>query len=165
MPDVGSENIMTIRPMTEQDDVPVSRIVSDCYRLIAEPDGLTPEQCDGLIAERCQPEHMSINRDRYTCHVAEQNGIVAGFIAASGSNIEELFVDPDQHRCGIATALFQTVEADCQPPALTVNTTGFGVPFYESMGMSIVGKRLVTFGPLEGRELLQLKKEKDLTSA
>ena len=46
--------MMTIRLMTEQDDVPVSRIVSGCYRFIAEPDGLTTEQLDRMISERCR---------------------------------------------------------------------------------------------------------------
>jgi hypothetical protein len=143
--------------MVKTDDIPVSRIVSDCYRLISEPDSITPDQRDRMISERCQPDHMAIHRGRYSCHVAEQNGHVVGFIAASSGNIEELFVDPKQHRCGIATALFQKVEADSQNPSLTVSTTGFGVPFYLAMGMHITGRRLVTFGPLEGNELIQLE--------
>ena len=85
---------MIVRSMTELDDSPVSQIVSDGYRLIAEPDGLTPEQCDKMIAERSQPKHMAINRERFTCNVAEENGAVIGFIAFSSNKIEELFVDP-----------------------------------------------------------------------
>jgi len=146
--------------MTAHDDLAVSRIVSACTRFIAGPDGFTPEQRDRLIVERCQPAHMAVNRDRYSCHVAEQDGSVVGFVAHSGSSIEELFVDPDHHRQGIGTALFQKVEADCQDSVLTVGTTGFGVPFYEAMGMHVTGKRLVTFGPLEGRELIQLEKRR-----
>ena len=138
----------------------MSWIVSESYRLISEPDGLTPDQRDRMIAERCQPEHMAINRERYTCHVAEVDGAVVGFIAASDNNIEELFVAPGRHRQGIATALFRKVEADCQHSVLTVGTTGYGVPFYEAMGMRITGKRPVTFGPLEGQELIQLKKKR-----
>jgi len=151
---------MTIRLMTEHDDIPVSQIVSDCYRLIAEPDGLTPEQRDRMISERCQPEHMAVNRDRYAYYVAEQDGTVVGFIAVSDNNIEELFVHPGHHRHGIATALFRKLEDDCQDSVLTVGTTGFGVPFYEAMGMQVTGSRLVTFGPLEGKELIQLAKER-----
>ena len=144
--------------MTEQDDIPVSEVVSNCYRLIAKPDGLSLEQRDRMIAERSQPDHMAVHRDRFTCHVAETEGPVVGFIAASSSNIEELFVAPRFHRRGIATALFRKVEADCQDSVLTVGTTGFGVPFYEAMRMRITGKRTVTFGPLEGRALIQLEK-------
>ena len=151
---------IAIRPMQEFDDLPVSCIVSDCYRLIAEPDGLTSEQRDRMIAERCQPAHMASHRARFTCHIAEQDARVVGFIAASGSDVEELFVDPKHHRRGIATALFRKVEADCQDSVLTVGTTGFGLPFYQAMGMQVTDSRLVTFGPLEGRQLIQLEKRR-----
>ena len=150
--------MITIRRMTEQDDIAVSQVVSECYRLIAEPDGFTADQLDRMLAERCRPEHMKIHRDRFACYVAEVEGSVVGFIALSTSNIEELFVHPDQHRRGIATALFQKAESDCQDSVLTVSTTGFATPFYEAMGMHIVGSRRVTFGPLEGKDLIQLEK-------
>ena len=145
--------------MTELDDSPVSQIVSDCNRLIAEPDGLTPEQCDKMITERCQPEHMAENRERFTCHVAEEDGATIGFIASSSNKIEELFVDPNYHRQGIATALFQKTESGCKGSILKVETTGFGIPFYEAQGMKISGNRLVTCGPLDGKELIQLEKK------
>lgn len=148
---------MTIRQMT-QDDLAVSQIVSECYRFIAESDGLTLEQRNRMITERCQPEHMAANRARYACHVAEVDGTVVGFIASSGSNIEELFVHPKHHRRGIATALFRKAESDCRHSVLTVGTTGYGAPFYQAMGMQITEKRPVTFGPLEGKELIQLEK-------
>lgn len=144
--------------MTQQDDLAVSQIVSECYRFIAESDGLTLEQRDRMIAERCQPEHMAVNRAGYTCHVAEVDGTIVGFIASSGSNIEELFVHPKHHRRGIATALFRKAESDCQHSVFTVGTTGYGAPFYQTIGMQITGKRLVTFGPLKGKELIQLEK-------
>lgn len=152
--------MMTIRPMRECDDHPVSRILCECCRLVAEADGFTPEQHARMLSERCQPKHMSGHRARFTCYVAEWNGSVAGFIAGSGGNVEELFVDPRRHRRGIATALFRELESDCQGSVLTVSTTGFGVPFYEAMGMHVTGRRRVTFGPLEGREVIQLEKKR-----
>ena len=152
--------MITIRPMTEADDFAVSRIVTECYRFIAKSDGVTPDQLDKVIAERCQPEHMAINQGRFSCHVAESDGSVVGFIAASGGSIEELFVHPEHHRHGIATALFHMVEDNCQHSVLTVGTTGYGIPFYEAMGMHITGKRLITFGPLEGKEQTLLEKKR-----
>jgi len=149
---------MTIRPMVQQDDARVSWILSRCYDLIAKPDGLTPEQHGRMIAERCQPEHVSELRARFACHVAEQNGTVVGFIAVSAGHIEELFIDPDFHRQGAATALFRTAELLGHGRVLTVDTTGYGILFYQAMGMRIAGTRTVSFGPLEGRELTRLEK-------
>lgn len=150
----------TIRPMLEADDIPVAQIVAACYRFIANTDGLTRGQLDRLIAERCQPQHMAANRGRFTCRVAEVEGKVVGVIASSGSRIEELFVHPRHHRHGVATTLFRKAESDCQHSLLTVGTTGNGLPFYRAMGMRVTGRRLVTFGPLEGRELTELEKER-----
>ena len=74
--------------------------------------------------------------------------------------IEDVYVAPALRNQGIATALFRKAETDCQHSVLTVGTTGFGVPFYQAMGMHITGKRPVTFGPLEGEELIQLEKKR-----
>lgn len=150
--------MITTRPMTRADDAVVSRIMSECYRLISPPDGLTGTQLDRMLSERCRPEHAAMNRTRFTCYVAEFEDSIAGFVAISENRIEELAVSPKHHRRGIATALFHIAENSCQGPRLMVGTTGYGVPFYEAMGMRMTGKRLVTFGPLEGRELIQLEK-------
>jgi GNAT superfamily N-acetyltransferase len=142
--------------MVETDDVPVSRVVSECYSFIAGPDGISRSQLARLIAERCQPEHMAAHRRRLACHVAEVDGQVAGFIAFSAGRIEELFVHPKHHRSGIATALFRKAESECGGSTLTVGTTGYGLPFYQAMGMRVTGKRLVTIGPLAGRQVTEL---------
>ncbi len=147
-----------IRKMVETDDAPVSRVVSECYGFIAEPDGITRSQLTLLLAERCQPEHMAAHRRRLACHVAEVDGQVAGFIACSEGRIEELFVHPKHHRSGIATALYRKAESECRQAKLTVGTTGYGLPFYLAMGMRVTGKRLVTIGPLAGRQVTELER-------
>jgi GNAT superfamily N-acetyltransferase len=152
--------MITIRQMTEQDDIVVSRIVSDCFRLIADPDGFTPDQLDRMLSERGSPENMKIYREKFTCYVAEIDSVVVGFVAFSPGEIEELFVHPNCHRKGIATALFKKTELECRGPVISVNTTGYGKPFYESMGMRVVGRIDVTFGPLEGKELIRMEKMK-----
>jgi GNAT superfamily N-acetyltransferase len=102
---------------------------------------------------------MAAHRRRLACHVAEVDGQVAGFIACSPGRIEELFVHPKHHHCGIATALFRKTESECRHATLTVGTTGYGLPFYQAMGMRVTGKRLVTIGPLAGREVTELERE------
>jgi GNAT superfamily N-acetyltransferase len=103
---------------------------------------------------------MAINRTKFTCYVAEVDGKVVGFMASSGSRVEELFVHPKHHRHGIAAALFRKAESECRDSVLTVGTTGYGLPFYQAMGMHVTGTRVVTFGPLEGRELTELEKKR-----
>lgn len=82
-------------------------------------------------------------------------------VAFGGCHIEELFVLPSQHRRGVGAALFSHAEQlvrDAGHCRMTVTTTGYGHPFYEAMGMQIVGSKRVAFGPLEGRELVLLEK-------
>ena len=154
--------MITLRPMKESDDKIASQIISECYQFIAGPDNLTIQQCDRMIEDRCQPGHISIMRERHECTIAEVNGIVVGIIAVEGSNIEELFVHPGHHRQGIGSALFRNTESSAATAGhtkLTVGTTGYGSPFYKAMGMHTVGRQQITLGPLEGRDLVLLKKE------
>lgn len=153
--------MMTIRDMTECDAPAVSRIVSECYRLIARPDGLSDVQLNAMLEERCRPEHMLALYSRFHCFVAEMQETLAGLIAVGGDNIEELFVDPSCHRRGIGKALFKHAEQRVRTDGhrkMTVSTTGYGRPFYEAMGMRVCGTRRVTFGPLQGRDLVVLEK-------
>lgn len=148
--------------MLESDDKVVSQIMCECYRFIAEPDRLTVEQLDRMLQERCQPEHMAIMRSRFDCTVAEVNGKVCGIVALGGNNVAELFVHPAHHRHGIGAMLFRHAQERVKASdytKLTVATTGYAIPFYEAMGMHTVGRRQVTFGPLEGRDLILLEKK------
>ena len=84
-----------------------------------------------------------------------------GMVAVCGASIEELWVHPSHHRRGIGRELFRHTEQSARKaghPKLIVSTTGYGKPFYEAMGMQVVGKARVTFGPLVGRELTVLEK-------
>ena len=59
---------------------------------------------------------------------------IMGIIAVSGNNIEELWVQPECHRQGIGTALFNHAQQSVRKEGcaqLTVSTTGYGIPFYE----------------------------------
>ena len=152
---------VSIRPMKASDDKQVSSLVSECWRLIAEPDGLTEEQLNNMLKERCRPEHIAAIRERFDCWVAGKDRRVAGCVARCGYSIEELFVRPSYHRQGVGTALFEHTEHEVREAGygkLAVLTTGYGMPFYEAVGMQVVGLRRVTFGPLEGRELTALEK-------
>ncbi len=150
-----------IKPMRASHDRQVSNLVSACCRLMAEPDGFTEEQLNNMLKERCLPEHIAAIRDRFDCWVAEQDRRVAGYVALCGYSIEELWVRPSYHRQGVGTALFEHAEQEVRQAGygkLAALTTGYGIPFYEAMGMQVVGRRRVTFGPLEGRQLTALAK-------
>jgi GNAT superfamily N-acetyltransferase len=72
--------------------------------------------------------------------VATQNGKIIGMInERGGGHVSMLFVDGDYHRNGIATALMNHIADDLKSEGvmqITVNSSPFGVPFYEKYGFT-----------------------------
>jgi len=64
--------------------------------------------------------------------VALVGGVIVGFSTLVGSELEDLFVDPDRMRQGIATALVRDVGATVPRIDLTANP--HALAFYESVG-------------------------------
>jgi ribosomal protein S18 acetylase RimI-like enzyme len=72
--------------------------------------------------------------------VATKNGNVIGMInERGGGHVSMLFVDGECHRNGIATALMNHMADDLKSQGvtqITVNSSPFGVPFYERYGFT-----------------------------
>ena len=64
--------------------------------------------------------------------VAVVEGRIVGFATLVGSELEDLFVDPDWTRRGIATALVQ--DAAASVPRIEVTANAHALAFYESVG-------------------------------
>jgi GNAT superfamily N-acetyltransferase len=77
--------------------------------------------------------------------VAEIEGSIVGFATLVGSWLEDLFVDPDRMRQGIATALVRDLAATVPRIDLTANTHAFA--FYESVGFVEDGLVEMSGGP------------------
>lgn len=68
--------------------------------------------------------------------VARDRWTVAGFIAASGSHIDQLFIDPEYQRCRIGTSLLTAAIAELAEP-VTLHVFEANAParrFYERHG-------------------------------
>lgn len=153
---------LLVREMGEGDAEAVSHLLAECYRFLAEQDGLTAPQLAALLETRGCREHVLWLISQHRCFVAELEGAVAGMVAVGTGSIQDLFVLPRFHRRGVATALFQHAERllrESGNERLTVTTTGYGRPFYEAMGMQAFSTCPVSYGPLIGRELLVLEKQ------
>ena len=149
-----------VRQATAADDQVVSDIICEGYRFLAGPDGITDEQLAGLVRAHSVARAAEI-RALWECFVAEEDGQVVGMIAFSEDEIQNLWVRPHFHRRGTGSALFRVAEAAIQEtgqPRMRVHTTGYGTPFYEAMGMTIVGKRRIDIGPMVGGETTVLEK-------
>ena len=81
--------------------------------------------------------------------VAEIDGLIAGFAAVVGGELDGLFVEPDLWGHGIGRALADaaTNEARRRGLALKVIANPRARRFYESCGFSVEGEEQTRFGP------------------
>ena len=81
--------------------------------------------------------------------VAEIDGMIAGFAAVVGGELDGLFVEPDLWGHGIGRALADaaTNEARRRGLALKVIANPRARRFYESCGFSVEGEEQTRFGP------------------
>ena len=113
-----------------------------------------PGDRDRLLAH---PEYLVLDPDGLTegrTHVAEENGSVVGFATWAetedgGMELEDLFVDPQWMRRGIATALVDCVAEALRSrgaDTLEVTASPDAMGFYRSIGFIDVGVAQTSFG-------------------
>ena len=80
--------------------------------------------------------------------VAELYGVIAGFAALVGGELDGLFVEPDLWGGGIGRALIDAASHEARRKGLTLtviaNPTALG--FYQSCGLSVEGEVQTRFG-------------------
>jgi len=109
---------------------------------------------DNLLAH---PEYLILGPEGLAegrTHVAEQDGTVIGFAtwAEAGGTIdlEDLFVDPDYRRRGIASALVRRIAEVLRARGaerLEVTANPHAMEFYRSAGFTDCGTADTDFGP------------------
>jgi GNAT superfamily N-acetyltransferase len=90
--------------------------------------------------------------------VAELDGRPAGFIAASGAEIEALFVLPLCQRAGIGRALLDHLLAWSTEPVLFIDADPHAEPIYRRWGFVTIGR--VASGSIPGRTLPRMRLER-----
>jgi GNAT superfamily N-acetyltransferase len=150
-----------IRPMTDDDQLVVSEIVSADYRKLAAGEGYTSHEIECLLAERGSLEAIAAQRRQYTFWVAVSGNTVVGVVAIRDNTIEKLYIAPEYYHYGVGTMLFQWAES-------TIRQQGYGemilgafpgsVGFYERMGMTESGRKIVKTGPIRGHQFVLMHK-------
>ncbi len=112
-----------------------------------------PGDRDILLAH---PEYLILGPEALAegrTYVAEEDGVVVGFATSAeadgGMELEDLFVDPDYRRRGIAMALVgQVVEVGRARgvPRLEVTANPHALAFYRAAGFTDCGMTATEFG-------------------
>lgn len=99
-----------------------------------------------FLGEAVLQEHYAIVRDEHLVRadnwVAEDGGVISGFIGLIGNFIGGLFVDPAAHRRGIASRLIE--HAAARLGALSVDVyeqNASALAFYKLCGFSVVSHK------------------------
>jgi putative acetyltransferase len=108
---------------------------------------------------------QAIEDDRFIVHVAEENGILIGYGALNvpDERIDAIYVRPDHHGKGIATALVKQLELSAEFQdigTLTIMAALNAVPFYESVGYWNLEDEVTTIEDVD-LELVKMRKNLD----
>lgn len=127
------------RKIRDGEEIEVCNLVARSFNEFIAPD--FPEQ--GVEEFFLYSNPLSLKRrleKNYFSMVAECEGRILGMIEIKGENhISMLYVDKDFHHNGIASnlvkkALEEISENNRNPNDITVNSSRYAVPFYESLG-------------------------------
>jgi predicted N-acetyltransferase YhbS len=93
--------------------------------------------------------------------VARESGRIIGMVAVAGDRITKLYVSPDRTGQGVGRSLYEDAESLIRGSGhrhVKLGAFPTAVPFYERMGLSVVGEWAAT-GPLAGRKMVLMEKE------
>lgn len=73
---------------------------------------------------------------------------LTGIIALKNQNkhISLFFILPEYHKQGIGKALFQYATSACPAVEMTVNSSTYAIPFYQSLGFAVIGEKQTYHG-------------------
>ena len=154
--------MMYVRPMNREDIPRVSDILCSCYRWLGEKEDFAPHSVQFLVQQRGSIDTVKRESETETYCVACDNTEIAGMVSVKNYEITKLYVHPQRHREGLGRLLFEKAEEIIVGNGHTKIVLGAigesPVPFYESMGMNVVGRKPCKLGQESGREVILMEK-------
>ncbi len=150
--------MVSVRKMNEEEISQVSELLCVCYRWLAQKEGFTDDELKGLLEFRGSRETVRKESQQELYLVACKRELVVGMVALRDNEITKFYVDPEHHCQGIGAALFRASEqiirnkGYSEMTLFAIGTTP--IPFYQAMGMSVVGHKQGR----SGRQVARMKK-------
>ncbi len=153
--------MIQIRAMQPDEIVPVSELLCACYRWLGLVEGFTAAEVEFLLRERGTAATVERESARETYLVAVDEGCLVGMTSFRRNEITKLYVDPQLHRRGIGRQLFAQAATHIAGQGFAdvcLGTLGTStMPFYETMGMRVAGRKQVRLGSGPTREVQLMK--------
>lgn len=147
--------------MKESDIEKVSDLLCSCYRWLANVEKYNEDELNFLLTQRGAVETVKRESAVERYYVAAEDDRIIGMVSIKDSHITKLYVHPDCHGRGIGKKMFNIAKDEIIKSGFHgMNAVAIGesaVPFYERMGMKIVGRKKSTAPGFEGREGIQMR--------
>ena len=125
----------TIRPLADGEEIEVCNLVARSFNEFIAPE-FSEEGVEEFFKYANPRALKKRNELGYLAMVSEIDGNLVGMIETRGSShISMLYVDKLYHRRGVAKGLIkEAIKSLDLSPEITVNSSRYAVPFYESLG-------------------------------
>jgi len=160
-------NSINLRPMGSGEEVEVSNLVARSFNEFISPD-FSDEGIDEFFSYSNPRALRKRSEGSHFVLVAESDGIIAGMIEIREMrHVSMLFVDKAFQRKSLGkellNAALERIESDGQAPEkLTVHSSRFAVPFYESLGFVQTEEEKIIHGVIHIPMALLLREGKIL---
>ncbi|GMV94036.1 MAG: hypothetical protein AMXMBFR82_38140 [Candidatus Hydrogenedentota bacterium] len=125
-----------------------------CYEGFIDSDGFAKHVVERLKKSRGSAACVRDEIAEGGVFVAVVEVRIAGVVSVHGNEIARLYVAPEQQRRGVGTLLFNYAETRIRANGFTYLTLGAVghsmIPFYEKLGMRVVGEKKNVNGPCAG---------------
>jgi len=159
---------MEIRKMKAEDIPGVSEVLCSCYRWLGKHNAYTDQQVEFLVSQRGSMETIKAESQSQRYLVACRNGRILAVAAIKDNELAKLYVDPTCHGQGIGAMLFHSAEQTILAAGYEEMIVGVmarsAIGFYEKMGMSIFGEKILETGAFAGCKTPLMKKDLALKS-
>ncbi len=139
----------------------VSALLRESYTLLGELENLTPTQTEFLVSTRGSPETLARESQHEKYVIAHDGDDITGVVSVSDGKITKLYVRPSLIRRGIGSELYMVAEsmiAAAGHRGVSLVAFPSAVPFYEKMGLHVVGQKEAV-GPLSGLTVALMEKQ------